>query len=113
MSVNAVTDATFETEVYQSDIPVLVEFGTEWCVPCKQIEPSLNALAGEFAGKVKVLKADVDQIPDVAMRLGVRGIPALFVFQDGQVTANRTGAASKRVLQDWLEASVSIDNVTD
>lgn len=107
MSLTKVTDATFDAEVYESDIPVLVEFGTEWCAPCKQIEPSLSALAAEYEGKVKVLQANVDRAPDVAMSLGVRGIPALFIFRDGQVTANRTGAASKRVLQDWIELSIS------
>ena len=106
MSLTSVTDETFDAEVYQAEFPVLVEFGTEWCAPCKQIEPSLNALATEFEGKVKVLKADVDNTPDVAMSLGGRGIPTLFVFRDGQVTANRTGVASKRVLQDWIEASI-------
>ncbi|MFY0681307.1 MAG: thioredoxin [Thalassovita sp.] len=107
MSLPTVTDATFDTEVYQSDLPVLVEFGTEWCAPCKQIEPSLVALEDELKDKVRVFKADVENAPNVAMSLGVRGIPALFVFHDGQLKANRTGAASKRVLQDWVEASIA------
>jgi thioredoxin 1 len=112
MPLESVTDATFDAAVYQSEIPVLVEFGTRWCAPCKQIEPSLNALAIELKGQVKVLQADVDEAPNTSMSLGVRGIPALFIFSDGQVVANRTGAASKPVLQDWVEASVSISNCT-
>ncbi len=113
MTLANVTDASFDTEVYQSDIPVLVEFGTEWCAPCKQIEPSLIALENEFKDRVKIFKADIDMTPNIATTLGVRGIPALFVFRDGKVSAHRTGAASKHVLQTWLEASISLKNVTD
>ena len=113
MTLPTVTDCSFDTEVYQSDIPVLVEFGSEWCAPCKQIEPSLIALESELKDRVKVFKADVDTTPNVAMNLGVRDIPALFVFRDGKVSANRIGAASKHVLQAWLEASISLENGTD
>ena len=106
MSLHTLTDATFDAAVYQSDLPVLIEFGTEWCAPCKQIEPVLAALSDELEGKVMVARVDIDSAPDAAMRLGVRGIPALFVFKDGHVKANRTGAASKRVLREWLEVSL-------
>ena len=113
MSLPTVTDATFDAEVYQSDLPVLVEFGTEWCAPCKQIEPSLIALESELKNKVKILKADVENAPSAAMNLGVRGLPALFVFRDGQLKANRTGAASKPVLQDWVKASIAVEKGTN
>ncbi|WP_298261277.1 thioredoxin domain-containing protein [uncultured Litoreibacter sp.] len=107
MPLPTVTDSSFDTEVYQSDIPVWVDFGSEWCAPCKQIEPSLIALECELKDRLKVFKVDVDTTPNVAMNLGVRGISALFVFRDGKVSAHRTGAASKQILQTWLEASIS------
>jgi len=106
MSTVAVTDATFDAEVRNSDIPVVVDFWAEWCGPCKQIGPVLEELSSEMEGKVKIAKVDVDSNPNTAASMGVRGIPALFIFKDGEVVSNRAGAAPKAALQSWIESSI-------
>lgn len=106
MATVAVTDATFEAEVKSSDVPVVVDFWAPWCGPCKQIGPALEEISEEMDGKVKVVKVDVDENPASAAALGVRGIPALFVFKDGEVVSNKTGAAPKASLQSWIEGSI-------
>jgi thioredoxin 1 len=106
MATVAVTDATFDAEVRQSPIPVVVDFWAEWCGPCKMIGPSLEELAVEFAGKFKVVKVNVDENPNSPAQMGVRGIPALFVFKDGEVVSNRAGAAPKAALQSWILGSI-------
>ncbi|WP_397541639.1 thioredoxin [Roseovarius salis] len=106
MATVAVTDDTFDTEVKNSDIPVVVDFWAEWCGPCKQIGPALEEISEEMNGKVKIAKVDVDSNPNTAMSLGIRGIPALFIFKDGEVISNRSGAAPKATLQSWIEESV-------
>lgn len=102
----AVTDATFDQEVRKSDVPVVVDFWAEWCGPCRQIGPSLEELAGEYAGKVKIVKVNVDENPESPAVLGVRGIPALFLFKDGQVVSNKIGAAPKAALKSWIDQSI-------
>ena len=106
MATVAVTDATFDAEVKNSDIPVVVDFWAEWCGPCKQIGPALEELATEMAGKVKIAKVDVDQNPNAAAAMGVRGIPALFIFKNGEVVSNRAGAAPKAALPSWIESAL-------
>lgn len=106
MPTHAVTDATFDTEVKQSDIPVVVDFWAEWCGPCKQIGPALEELAEEYAGKVKIVKINVDENPGTPAQMGIRGIPALFLFKEGQVVSNKVGAAPKAALKSWIEEAV-------
>ena len=106
MATVAVTDETFDSEVKNSDVPVVVDFWAEWCGPCKQIGPALEELSVEMAGKIKSAKVDVDTNPNSAASMGVRGIPALFIFKDGEVISNRAGAAPKAALQSWIEDSI-------
>ena len=106
MATVPVTDDTFDAEVRNSGLPVVVDFWAEWCGPCKQIGPALEELSSDFDGKVKFVKVNVDDNPNSPAQLGVRGIPALFLFKDGEVVSNKTGAAPKAALQSWIEAAI-------
>lgn len=106
MATIAVTDDSFDAEVRNSDIPVVVDFWAEWCGPCKQIGPALEELSEEMNGQVKIVKVNVDENPNSPAQMGVRGIPALFLFKDGEVVSNKIGAAPKAALQSWIAESI-------
>ena len=106
MATVPVTDATFDAEVRQSAIPVVVDFWAEWCGPCKQIGPALEELSTELSGRVKFVKVNVDDNPNSPAQMGVRGIPALFMFKGGQVVSNKIGAAPKAALQSWIKSEI-------
>ncbi len=100
------TDADFEADVLQSDIPVLVDFWAEWCGPCKMIAPVLDDVASEYAGKVKIAKINIDDHPQVAGKFAVRSIPTLMLFKNGQVESQSVGVVSKGKLIATLENSL-------
>jgi thioredoxin 1 len=96
------TDSSFENEVLKSTIPVLIDFWAIWCGPCRMVSPIVEELAGEYSGKLKVGKVDVDSNPATAMQYGIRSIPTLLLFKDGQVIEQIVGAVPKRVIVDKL-----------
>jgi thioredoxin 1 len=103
-----VTDKTFETEVLKSKEPVVVDFFAEWCGPCKAMAPALDQVATEMAGKIKVVKLDVDQNPGTTMKYGIRAMPTLMIFKDGKVAAQHVGAlVQKKRLEDWINGTVT------
>ena len=110
MAANAkyvtLTDSNFQDEVVNSDQPVLVDFWAAWCGPCRMIAPIIEELASDFEGRAKIAKLDVDNNPRTAMAFGVRSIPTLLFFKDGQVVDQLIGASSKRVLAEKLEGLV-------
>lgn len=101
-----VTDANFEQEVLQSDIPVLVDYWAEWCGPCKMIAPILEEVAKDYDGKVKICKMDVDANQAVPAKFGIRGIPTLMIFKEGNAEATKVGALSKNQLSEFINTSV-------
>lgn len=106
MSSVAVTDTNFETEVLQADIPVVVDFWAEWCGPCKTLSPLVDELASELEGKVKVVKVNIEEAPEAPTKYGVRGIPTLMIFKDGEIIDTRVGGMPKSQLSEWVEGSV-------
>lgn len=104
--INSISDDTFEAEVVESKIPVLVDFWAQWCGPCKAIAPILDELAQKYNGKIKVVKLDVDNNPGTPPKFGVRGIPTLILFKDGQVKATQVGLISKAELASFIDSHV-------
>ena len=104
MPTKAVTDASFGTDVLSSDKPVLVDFWAEWCGPCKMIGPSLEELADELGDRVTIAKLDIDANPQAPGQYGVRGIPTMILFKDGQPVETKVGAAPKSALKSWIES---------
>lgn len=100
------TDASWDGDVLNSQVPVLVDFWAEWCGPCKMMTPTIDAVADEYAGKAKVGKLNVDENGNTAMRYGVRGIPTLLVFKGGQVVAQKVGAIGKSDVAAMLDANI-------
>jgi thioredoxin len=106
MATVAVTEASFEAEVLDASLPVVVDFTAAWCGPCHAIAPSLEAISEELAGKVKIVKLDVDADPAVSTRYGVRSMPTLMVFKNGEPTAMQVGAVPKSRLSDWIKSAI-------
>jgi len=104
--INHVSDDTFEAEVLNSDLPVLVDYWAEWCGPCKVIAPVLEEIAAEYDGKMKVCKLDIDANEDTPPKYGIRGIPTLMLFKNGAVEATKVGALSKSQLTAFLDSSI-------
>jgi len=101
-----VTDDTFEDEVLKSSSPVLVDYWAEWCGPCKMIAPILDEIAGEYNGKVKIAKLNIDDNPQTPPKYGIRGIPTLMLFKDGNVEATKVGAVSKSQLTAFIDSNI-------
>ena len=105
MATFNVTDETFDEQVIKSPVPVVIDFWAEWCGPCKQIGPALEELSEEYGEKIKIAKINVDENPDSPSKLGVRGIPALFIFKNGEMVSSKIGAAPKTDLKNWIDKS--------
>jgi thioredoxin 1 len=106
MPTKAITDSSFSSDVLNSDKPVLVDFWAEWCGPCKMIGPSLEEISEELGEQVTIAKINIDDNPDAPSRYGVRGIPTMILFKNGQAVATKVGAAPKSALKGWLEGEL-------
>lgn len=101
-----ITDATFELEVLQSQTPVLVDYWAEWCGPCKMIAPALDQIASEYAGRLKVAKLNIDENQSTPPKYGIRGIPTLMLFKNGNLEATKVGALSKSQLAAFIDSNI-------
>lgn len=105
-SILFVTDGSFEDEVLKSSEPVLVDYWAEWCGPCKMIAPILDEIATEYAGKIRIAKLNIDENPQTPPKYGIRGIPTLMLFKDGNVEATKVGAVSKSQLTAFIDSNI-------
>lgn len=106
MATIEVTDASFDSDVSNANGPVLVDFWAEWCGPCKMIAPHLEEIAHEYEGKLTIAKLNIDENPGTPSKFGVRGIPTLMLFKDGEVAATKIGALPKGQLRDWVDSVI-------
>lgn len=105
--IKHITDASFEADVLQSDRPVLVDYWAEWCGPCKMIAPILDDVSGTYEGKLKIAKMNVDENRDIPAKFGIRGIPTLMLFKNGELAATKVGAMNKAQLTAFLEQQLA------
>jgi thioredoxin 1 len=105
-NTKTVTDQSFQADVLSADKPVLVDFWAEWCGPCKMIAPALEEIAAELGDQVTVAKINIDENPDTPGRYGVRGIPTMLLFKNGEAVAQKVGAAPRSQIQQWLEGEL-------
>lgn len=106
MATKAVGDNDFQTQVIEAGKPVLVDFWAEWCGPCKMIGPSLEEISEELDGQVEIVKLNIDDHPDTPAKYGVRGIPTMILFKDGEIADTKVGAAPKAAIKGWLESAL-------
>jgi thioredoxin 1 len=106
MSVGKVSDATFDAEVLKAQGPVVVDFWAEWCGPCRMIAPALDEIASAMGDKVKIVKLNVDENPQIASKYSVMSIPTLMIFKGGELASRQVGAAPKQKLQQWINGAV-------
>jgi thioredoxin 1 len=106
MAVTKVSDTSFDADVLKSKEPVVVDFWAEWCGPCRQVAPVLEEVAGEMAGKVKIVKLNVDESPNTASKYGIQSIPTLMIFKNGEMTARQIGAAPKAKIVQWINGAI-------
>jgi len=104
--ITHITDASFADEVLKSSVPVLVDYWAEWCEPCKMIAPVLDEIAEQFAGKLKIVKLNIDQNPETPPKYGIRGIPTLMLFKEGKMEATKVGAVSKAQLALFIDSNL-------
>jgi thioredoxin 1 len=107
MATRKVSDASFESDVLGSKTPVLVDFWAEWCGPCRQIGPALEELSEEMAGSVTIAKINIDESPETPGRYGVRGIPTLMLFKDGELASTLVGARPKSAIAAWVKSEIA------
>ena len=106
MVTHIITDSNFDEEIKNSPLPILVDFWAEWCGPCKQIGPILEEIGEEKKDKIKILKLNVDENPQTPQKFGVRGIPSLMLFKDGNLVDTKVGSLPKNMLESWLESNL-------
>ncbi len=105
-TIKNVSDASFQADVLDASLPVLVDYWAAWCGPCKMIAPLLEQAAAQYQGRVNIVKVNVDENPETAAKFGVRGIPTLMIFQDGEATATKVGALSKSQLESFIDEAL-------
>ena len=105
-NITHISDSSFEQEVLQSDVPVLVDYWAEWCGPCKMIAPILDEIAADYQGKLKITKLNIDENPATPPKYGIRGIPTLMIFKGGDVQSTKVGALSKSQLTAFIDQSI-------
>ena len=106
MATKAITDESFDSDVIKSDKPTVVDFWAEWCGPCKQIGPSLEEISDEMANEVVIAKHNIDNEPNTPTKYGIRGIPAMLLFKDGELKSTKVGATPKSDIISWIKTNI-------